>query len=231
MTDLQTFSIPEFITPKPISEPPALENEMKAALITFIEQEFWTQNKLPSKQEIADFLEIQNLDEVNALLISIKSALDNRGLPPFKTSHYLLEKVLPPNFILYCNFAAATTDKRSNAQKLKDAGLSSSQLNAILQNPAAKTYYEQRVNSAWQGLETASKLALARNVESGDLNSIKYVMEWQGKFSPNQNSNEFNLMLVISKLMEILTQFLTPDNMNLVAAQFDEVIQAQLTKG
>lgn len=225
---MEAFVIPSFITPKPLVEVPAVDRDLQAALITFIEQFFWENKKLPSNHDIKDFLELESVDQVDSYLISIKNALENRGLPPFKTSHYLLEKVLPPKFVLYCNFASATTDKRSNAQKLKDAGLEPQQLAAILQNPAAKAYYEQRVNSAWLNAENAAKLSLLRNVESGDLNSIKYAMEWQGKFTPNQNSNEFNLMLVISKLMEILAEFLSTEALNAVASRFDSILTKEL---
>lgn len=233
MQRMTTFSIPEQALNDLVGEKPTalekpesnLSNSLKAVAITYLETYFWRNNKYPSIAEVADFCDLSEQDATK-LIVGFKDALDNRGLP----AYFQENKGLDPKFVLYCNFAASVADKRSNAQKLKDAGLTANHLSAFLTLPIYKEYYDQTVSRAWSTAENAAKLALLRNVESGNLDSIKYSMEWQGKFS-QASSSEVNLMLVIAALMEILAKHLQPQALEAVATEFDEVINKQLTKG
>ncbi len=159
--------------------------------------------------------------------------MKNRGLdvssleePPVK--NFRPQNSLDPFFVVAVNLLCDVSDKRSKAAKIKEASLTTKQFEAFLGIPSHKKYLEDRLAKVFtKSVDISADLALARNVESGDLQSIKYYKELTGKYRPNQEIS-INLGIVVGRLMEILSSKLEPKLMAEIAYEFEAVlIEAQ----
>lgn len=175
-------------------------------------------------------------------LAKCRSALENRGFTwpdeynkpeikavkekPAQKRPKSKELDFDPFFVLACHQILTLGDKRTPAAKLKEIGLTVSKWENYLLDPKYWNFYEKMLKERFDRVEQEAQLSLARNVASGDLQSIKYFNEWTGKYRP-QSDVQFNLGLVIGRLMEALSKFLTPDQLIEVADVIEVSINEQ----
>jgi hypothetical protein len=69
-------------------------------------------------------------------------------------------------------------------------------------------------------------LALARNVDNGDLQSIKYFNELTGRYRGNDET-VVNLMVLLGRMMEVLAKHVEPQILAAIADELDNVIDVQ----
>lgn len=190
--------------------------------ITDLEYTYWEKGEYITPSDLAPLYRI-TLDQAESLYLKANPVLEKRGLPPYKRSPLFPDK-FDPMFILAVNKLTDPMDKRSNAVKLKELGLSTKTFQAYLKLEQNRSYYERRLNEAFETTEYSAKTSLMRNIESGDLNSIKYFHEYTGRFQSN-DSTAFNFILVLQKVMEILAKHVDQAILDTVASEFEKELQ------
>lgn len=137
---------------------------------------------------------------------------------------------LDPLWVLACSIILDGTDKRSTAAKLKAIGMSSAKWEAFNRRPQYKAFYEEALGRQFGQAENSAKLSLIRNIESGDLASIKHYQEYTGKFRPNSELT-MNLGFIIAQLMEVLSRKLSSEDLIEVSESFDTILKPQKELG
>lgn len=235
--DLQIMNLPSMnlLLPVPseisLSDEPSekLDEDLRQAILTYIDSNYWLAEDIPNKAEICNRFDL-TLKELEPYYEAVIEPLGNRGIklpsfhPPVKIRKGLDKEFEPdPLFVLATSIITDTIDKRSTAAKLKGLSLTSKQWQALLKIPGHKEYFEKRLNLAFNDTHQTSLLSLSKNVEAGDLQSIKYFHEFTGKYRP-QTETVINLSIIIGRLMEILSKRLSPEDLNQIADEFDSVL-------
>lgn len=173
-------------------------------------------------------MESFEIDEfaLKEIINSVNKVLPTRGLPEY-TFEIDPKKAneLDPFFVMAVDLVLDFHDKRSIAVKLKDVGLTTKQWKAFLRRKTHKEYFAKRMDMEWGDVDSIAKMSLMKAAESGDLQSIKYALELNGTYRPNQELL-LNVGVIIGKLMEVLTRYLPPDQLRLVADDFDSVLNS-----
>lgn len=213
----------------------SVSEELKNDVLTYYDAMFWMNSKLPSPDMVMERFSL-TLESFNEVYVRCREPLANRGIkapadpfnkpkpklhPPVKSDDPDFE--LDPVFVVATSIICDSADKRSTAAKLKALGLTTKQWQAALKIPEHRAYFELRVKEAFEGAESASKVALAKNIESGDLQSIKYYNELTGRYRPQEESF-INFMALISRFMEILSKRVEPAVLAEIADEFDAII-------
>ena len=192
---------------------------------TQLELKFWINGVYPSQAELEDKFQV-NGNSFYLIEKKVNSMLQVRGLPPVEWEPTAISKArksepdLDPYFVVAVSLVCDTFDKRSRSVKLKAANLTTKQFTAFLQKPKYLEYYIHRVNQAFKGTSESAKLSLSRNVEAGDLQSIKYFHEYTKEFDPNREV-QINLVKLVNLLMEILSRHVPTNIIEAVSREFD----------
>jgi hypothetical protein len=208
---------------EPLLDP---DKELLDEIVTQIEIDYWRTSAYSAQEDLEYRFRI-NGDKLKELSPRINKVLRTRGLPVVKfvdqyisSANKVPEADLNKTFVVAVNLICDTLDKRSRSAKLKLLGLSSKEFNAYLKNPAHREYYVLRINNSFKDADESAKLSLIRNIEAGDLQSIKYYYEFTGIHDPNKET-VVNLNKIINLLMEILIRHVTPDVIEAVGREFD----------
>ena len=181
------------------------------------------------------------------LLGKVSDKLEKRGLPRYPDLRpEILPKVKKPSiiknreshfdhrFIMACNILLDTGNSKSFGAKMKSLeplGVTTNHWNAWMDNPKyadyATTVFKKRFDST---LDMQADMALARNIQSGDLSSIKYYKELTGKFRP-VNENNLAIATIIQIFMEIVGKHLSPEVIDTVAEELDSSPVGELMNG
>ena len=216
-------------TPKKFSE--GFDESLKDEILTFVDAWFWTNKELPSRALIVDRFNLSQVD-YEMYITSFNEALKNRlglelQLNPLPVRVDLGFPKLDPLFVMACNMICDVADKKTTAAKLKAVNLTTRQWQAMLVIPMHKEYFERRLESVFgENTKHAAKLAIARNVEAGDLPSIRYFHEFTGEFKPHQETT-LNLAFLLGRVMEVLARFVSPEVMNQIANEIDTVLEVK----
>ena len=200
----------------------SLEEQQVRKIITALEAKFWTGEV--TQEFVKAVLEKYQIPSYNReeILKRSRDALKKRGIElsskALNFKHY--DDELDPVFVLAVNLILTTTDKRTTAAKLKALNVSPQKWEAYLRNYAHRQYFEKRLDHTFGVTDYYAQINIARSVESGDLNAIKYYHELTGKFQPQSETK--NLQLVILRLLEILAKYVEPSVIDVVAKEFDK---------
>lgn len=199
-------------------------------LITFYETSYWATGDYPTKEQVQSLFKFSN-EEYKEQLKLLSAPLGNRGLPTdcFQKDSPVRKPrgvdLLDPVFVLAVGFIVDTVDKRTTTAKLKACGMSTAQWKAHLKKPDHRKYFEDRLNDSFsQDVENSAKLSIARNVEAGDLQTIKYFHEYTGRYRPDSQNTILNIGVLLGRIMEILSQHLDSEALSKVADEFDQVM-------
>lgn len=95
-------------------------------------------------------------------------------------------------------------DRRSAASKLKLLGVTTQQWQAWMKDDKFKDYvHELSAKNFVDGIHMA-QVGLAKKLEDGDVNAIKYYYEVTGRFQGGESGNVQNVRIIITKLVEVL---------------------------
>lgn len=209
-------------TPAPVGSPlvpekistPAIQlwfdQNLRRDLITYLESEYWENDgKYPTIKDIRDKFgsyteasSLTNNSDWEDFIDSLSDALDGRGLPIFRTNH----QVIDPFFVLAVNLLCDTTDKRSKAAKLKEAGISTRKFTAMMARKKNADYYRSRMDRIFANdIEPNAQAAISRGVEAGDIQAIKFYYEVTDKYRPQQSIGA-DLSTILTAMMEILAR-------------------------
>jgi hypothetical protein len=209
-----------------MSEPETTITFKPVDFVTFIESIFTFSHELPSLTTLAGNFNVPE-DELRQpkFLESINNLLKIRGLPEYKI-HYQTEYVhdYDPVFIAACNLILdASSSKSFNARikELEPLGVNTNTWNNWLANPRYYEYVTKMFNERFDKVtELHAKMALQRNIQAGDLQSIKYYNELTNKFRP-QSENQVALSVLIRLLMEIVARHVPEQTLNQIIMEFD----------
>lgn len=193
------------------------QQAMFLRIITFMEQTFWMEGEYPASNITCRKFGLTTLQFYKD---KINNTLKLRGLPPYDYKSKLAEGELDAQFLVACNLICDTLDKRSRSMKLKAVNLTTQQFQVMLHNKDHLEYYKKRVDKSFKGVEESAKLSLSRNVEAGDLQSIKYYHEFTGIHDPNKEITT-NLNKLISLFFEVLVRHVPVDVVDKIASEFD----------
>lgn len=193
---------------------------------TYIESFYWTNDRYPTLEEVVSYSS-WSIDQLTLISELINKQLMTRGHPPFsfKTAKaQRAKKEIDPKFVAACSLICDPANKASLAAKLKLVPMKTSEWQVLLNDPVNQKYFKARINKAFAGADDSAKLSLMKNVEAGDLQSIKYFHEFTGIYRPNTETL-LNLGVLLSQLMEILATFVSQDILLQIANRFEKVIE------
>lgn len=233
----EAFQEPQFVLPDPklAGNPliPAEELEQPVAhrssedelfsrrLLTELDKHYHlNQGSYPSLESLSKRFKC---DDLRTELKLIQPGLKGRGLPPYKFPEELDDPdELDPMFVLAVTMICNFSDKRSKEAKLKDIGLTSRQWAGFLKQKKHKAYFNERLNQVFsEDVIDDAKVAIARGVEAGDLQAVKYFHEYSGEYRP-QDMQVQNLQAIIMSMMEVLAKYVTGEVLITVAEELDQ---------
>lgn len=201
MSDTNLF---EFET-KQKEEPkkrPALSDDA-LEIITYMEQFYWENGKVPSEEILSQTLEIELFD-VRKVLIKdeVIEALKSRGVAvEFRKK----ERVLTPKQVVLVNMLLNVGDKASLRQKLELIQVTQVQYNAWLRDPAFQGYLKMRTEQMFQFADHDAYKSLVQAVQEGDVPAMKLFFEMRGIYNPRVTV-DINIETVVLKVVEVVTR-------------------------
>ena len=216
-----------FFTPEGIESP--LHNNLAAY---FMEKKI-LEDRFVSKDELKQTFRLSE-ERFWEIYPKFKKSLEIRGwdCPAYqKTAGPVVKKHLDPFFCVAVELLLDIADKRSKTAKFKAAGISSIKFNKLLDDEKHRKYWLKQLEAAKAKAATSADLSLMRNVEAGDLQSIKYFNDFTGRFTEGE-SVTLNFIALISKIMEVLAKHVDPAVLTAVADEIEvDIIQGELTSG
>ena len=210
-------------------------NSFRADVLTFIEVFYYENKKLPDIHVLHEHFK-DHPDRPNFLkgwtnvLEDISDSLSNRGIKPYNT----VENYIDPKFAWATSLIVNHLDKRTIPAKLKEAGLTTKEWQAFLRRKRHFEYFQSRLDEVFDNdVKNDAKLALARSIQNGDLQAIKYYNELKNIYRPETQNALQMVSIVLTAVMEILAQNVTSDVLNRVAAEIrtspsvKKIIEAQ----
>jgi hypothetical protein len=198
-------------------------------LISYLEAAYWMDGFYPNFSALKrSFPDVPSAD-LKLALESLTEALSNRGLPAFFSETKFSANEPDPEFLLACNSVLDLTDQRSVTAKLKEFGFTTKKWQGWLKRKPNREYFDKLFEERFADVDTNAKLALSKNVMSGDLQSIKYYHEFTGKFRPSSQAEVIVLSQLVVRLMEILAKYVEPDVLAQVADEIEGVEILELT--
>lgn len=190
---------------------------------SWLEVEYWKSYTYPSTQQTLLFSGI-NSQQLGLLNPIINKQLEARGLPPVDFAVTVkLKKVPDPEFVAATAMLQDLLDRRSTAAKLKSMGMSTRKFNSLKAEPINNNYWKSRVNINFKDAEDTAKISLIKNIESGDLQSIKHFHEMTGIYRPNQEIL-LNMGVLIGRLMEVLAAHVDSKTLSIIGDQFNNIL-------
>jgi len=197
------------------------EQPFRADVLTYIEVYYYENKKLPEVHVLHEHFKSHPdrpnfLKGWNGVLDDISNSLQNRGIKPYNT----VENYIDPKFAWATSLIVNHLDKRTIPAKLKEAGLSTKEWQALLRRKRHFEYFQSRLDEVFDNdVKNDAKLALAKSIQNGDLQAIKYYNELKNIYRPETQNALQMVSLVLTAVMEILAQNVTSDVLNRVAAE------------
>lgn len=168
--------------------------------INFIEEWWYSHNdinsKMPSSQNIRDGL---NWNGAKVAKFTkdpeVNKALENRGITLADVTLLLPEQLAVANAIL--DFS----DQRSQKKKLEELGVTTQRYQGWLKQERFQRYMRQRAEALLGETQHEAHTSLLRNVQRGDLNSIKLYYEMTGRWS-SKTVSDLNVEFILIKVVE-----------------------------
>lgn len=111
-------------------------------------------------------------------------------------------------------------DKRTDAAKLKDVGISSAKWSAWLKRKSYHQYYRVHAERIFdEELQVEAQRAIGDLVRAKDLQAIKYLDERTGVYRSNNGNNNEVLSAVLQAMFSILARNVEPKIINIISAE------------
>lgn len=194
------------------------ETSLPREIKIFLEQGFFSNSRVPSLTEIQQQFNIPR-NEFLELIPLINQYVKENNLSDTQGS------LLTPEQFRLAQQLLNPSDRRSLRTKLKECGVDMITYNRWRQQPAFQNYYRNQVRMRFKDADVTADLELVKLLEDGDLKAITYYNEMTGR---HQTNDVVNLTRVLAMVMEVLVQFVTPDNLRKVAAALEERLEGVL---
>ena len=193
-------------------------SDLEKRLLMELTIDYWNDGTYRSIGHYQELFPVLNMEVV---LSNLAERLDTNGLPQFDTSDKLGRDEPNPEFVVACNIVCDFNDKRGLASKLKDINRTTRHWNAWLNKKPNRDYLASRMDRVWDdNVEINAKLGVARLIESGDLQAIRFYYEITHKYRP-QDTNVMNMQLILVTLMEVLAKHVSTEILGKIADEID----------
>jgi hypothetical protein len=182
------------------SEPVKPLSNDQRDFINFIEHWWFSHSdinsKMPTNQNLRDALNWDSA-KVGKFLKDpvVNKALENRGITLADITLLLPEQLAVANSIL--DFS----DNRSQKKKLEELGVTTQRYQGWLKQERFQRYLKQRAEALLGETQHEAHTSLLRNVQRGDLNSIKLYYEMTGRWS-SKTVGDLNIEFILVKVVE-----------------------------
>lgn len=155
----------------------------------------------------------------------INEALERRGIILADLSMLRPEQLAAANAIL--DFS----DHRSQKTKLNELGISTTQYAAWLKQPNFQRYVKQRAEALLGDVQHEAHASLLKNVQRGDLNSIKLYYELTGRWS-SKTVGDLNVEFLIIKVIESIQKHVRePEVISAIAEDLNGILNGVPNSG
>lgn len=193
-------------------------------VLTYFEQEWFLNHRLPTASETVKKTAL-SAHTVSRVLKSTNfvTACANRGIDVIPEA-----KLLTPEQLALANSLLDLGDQRSPSQKLKALEIAPRQYSAWCKQPIFRQYMQRRAEDLFSDAMPEAHSALVRNLQNGDLNSIKLFYEMTGRWSPKY-SGELDIQYLMMKIIDILSRRLAahPEILESIADELSELAPAR----
>lgn len=167
-------------------------------LVDFIEGQFLVTGEVPSASAISRNTFLPE-DEVEDALkdVVVLAMLERRGINPQSNN-------MSPEMLACANVLLDFSDKRSKRDKLAALGITTQQYNAFKKNKQFNQYCTQRAEQLLGDSMDEAHVSLLKNVERGDVQSLKLYYEMTGRHNPAA-AQQFNVESMLTRIFEIIT--------------------------
>lgn len=158
--------------------------------ISAVEKIFWETGKIPSPDSLSEYLGVP-INRVSNLLKSdtVRGALLSRGVDLSELE--LADGILTPAQLALANMLLNFHDKKSHLEKIElvskafpVANLTPQKYHAWLRQPAFSNYLRRRAEAQFSAGISDAYLNVLENVQDGDLNAAKFMLELSGVYNP-----------------------------------------------
>jgi hypothetical protein len=174
-------------------------------VLSYWEQVWFTSGRTPSAAETLSACRNLSAQSLARILRSedFQTACANRGIDALPEA-----KLLAPEQLALANTLLDLTDTRTPSQKLKALGISPRKYSAWQKQAVFRAYLARRAEDLFGDALPEAHTALMRNVQQGDLASIKLFYEISGRWS-SKTVGELNVEFLMMKIIDILTRRLS----------------------
>lgn len=195
------------------------DNQLR--VVNACEQLFWETGSCPTQEKLAEFTAV-SVNKVKSYFQTpeFRQALVIRGidLTPSESKHLLSTKQL-----LVANMLLNSYDRRSEREKLLEAGVSSQQLNIWKRDPTFQAYLSRRAEQMFQAADADAFKALVETVKGGDTQAIKLFMEMRGKYNPRLQV-DVNVEQILVMVVEVISRHVkNPETLQLIAEDLQRI--------
>ena len=196
------YNFPVIEVSKP-QEPESL-NDSELSILAYVEQVYWETGRIPTQDAVVEgldpFSSTKTKKRVKACWEKqrFQDALKKRGLE-FKED----SKLLTPTQLLLVNMLLNVEDKKSLRQKLDVLGVTMSQYQTWLRDPAFHKYLVMRTEQLFENSDHEAYKSLVQSVVRGDVSAMKLFFEMRGIYSPRLDIN-INVETIVYRLVEIV---------------------------
>ena len=195
--------------------------EEHVKVLSYVEQMFWETGYVPTNEKASRDLSIP-MNRIGNMYKNneFKAAAMSRGIDIAPDDS---AKVLEPRQLLLANMLMNTLDKKSLREKLGQIGVSPQQYQAWRRQPAFQKYLQTRAEAVFKDSDTEAYLGLAKAVQAGDLNAIKFHMEVRGTYNPRIQV-DVNIEQVLVRIVDVVSQHVSPEVMEAIGNDLDAVL-------
>lgn len=168
-------------------------------IVDFIESQYLLVREIPTPKAIAAHTfvtEKEVIEWMNEPLLA--EMLERRGISLNSTNG------MTPEMLACANVMLDFSDRRSKREKLRDLGLTTARYNAFLRNPQFNAYVTARAEQLLPDTMHEAHVALVKNVERGDTQSLKLYYEITGRHNPAA-AKDFNPEALLTRIFEVIT--------------------------
>jgi hypothetical protein len=192
-------------------------------IINFIEQWWFSHGnineKMPTNGTLRAALDMDGAKVARLLKDhEVNKALENRGITLADVTLLLPEQLAAANVIL--DFS----DGRSQKKKLEELGVTTARYNGWLKQEKFTRYLKQRAEALLGETQHEAHVSLLRNVQRGDLNSIKLYYEMTGRWS-SKTASDLNVEFILIKVVEAVQKHVKdPVAIQQIAKELSELV-------
>lgn len=215
--------------------------EQDNRFLNFIEQVWYTNGSLPSREKIKEFgfhdefwnkLRTNDLYRKQLVARGIRRDILDAYKDGERDRHLLTEEQLTA-----ANVWLDLRDNRSQRKKLEELGIPTAIWESWLQDPAFQNYLSTRAERMLGYNIHEANLALMAKVRSGDVNAIKFYYELSGHYlTPHQkkavaetklvekqlNATDFDVRALLTRIVEAIQKYV--DNPAVQQAIADDIM-------